>query len=74
MAITNVPRILIPCLDAKMRDAEATNESLALAAGVSQKSVAYSRLGKKIMLTTGLNILEALNTRTFKYSKRGPKS
>jgi hypothetical protein len=66
--------IILVCLDAKMKAAGATNLALAEASGVNSNSIALSRSkGRAMLLSNGLAVYEALNTRKFQYSKRGPK-
>lgn len=69
----NAERTRISGLHEVMIQKQATNIALGEAAGVCNKSVENARLGGVIMLSTAENIIEALNTKVFKYSKRGSK-
>jgi hypothetical protein len=65
---------LIPNLDERMRSKEATNESLAAVSGVSHRTVNRARLQHPIQVSLADWIEEALDTKSFHYSKRGPKT
>lgn len=56
-----------------MIEKQATNFSLGDVAGVAVKSVGNARLGRLVTKATADNIIEALNTKSFSYGKRGPK-
>jgi hypothetical protein len=72
--VHKVEYIDIPNLDQLMRERHATNEALATAAGVSTKTVDRARArGHRIRKYLADCLLETLETRTFRYLKRGPK-
>jgi len=56
-----------------MIEKQASNLSLAFESGISIGSIANARLGKPIKLYSAIVILQTLNTKKFKYQKRGPK-
>jgi len=62
-----------PDLDTRMREAGATNMSLAQAAGVGVATVARLRNGSEVRSDLIEYVCEALATRTFSYQKKGPK-
>ena len=61
----------MPDLDKLMRQARATNESLALASGYDRNTVARARGGARVLASTAENLYQTLNERTFNYKKRG---
>ena len=66
--------VLLPCLDAKMKAACASNEALSVASGVNMRSIALTRsTGRAMYVHNGIAVYQALNTKTFAYQKRGPK-
>ena len=64
----------MPDLDKLMRQAQATNETLAAASGVAQYTVARARGGEKVFAGTAENLYQTLNERTFSYKRRGRAS
>lgn len=58
-------------LDGLMREAKATNESLALAAGYDRNTVARARGGAKVLASTAETLYQTLKERSFNYKKRG---
>jgi len=66
--------VLLPCLDAKMRLAGASNEALSVASGVCMRSIAMTRsVGRAMHVANGVAVYQALNEVVFAYRKRGPK-
>ena len=62
--------MIIPCLDPLMQQAQATNESLANAAGVSRGTVYNARHGRAVFVANGLAILQAIKTVQFAYKSK----
>lgn len=65
------PTTDMPDLDGLMRQAQATNESLALAAGYDRNTVARARGGAKVLASTAETLYQTLKERSFNYKKRG---
>lgn len=63
--------LTMPDLDGLMREAKATNESLALAAGYDRNTVARARGGEKVFANTAETLYQTLKEKTFSYKKRG---
>ena len=63
--------LTMPDLDGLMRQAKATNESLALAAGYDRNTVARARGGEKVFANTAETLYQTLKEKTFNYKKRG---
>ena len=61
----------MPDLDGLMRQAQATNESLALAAGYDRNTVARARGGAKVLASTAEVLYQTLREKSFNYKKRG---
>ena len=63
--------VTTPDLDGLMRQAQATHESLALAAGYDRNTVARARGGAKVLASTAETLYQTLKERSFNYKKRG---
>lgn len=63
--------LTMPDLDGLMRQAKATNESLALAAGYDRNTVARARGGEKVFANTAETLYQTLKEKTFSYKRRG---
>ena len=63
--------LTMPDLDGLMREAKATNESLALAAGYDRNTVARARGGEKVFANTAETLYQTLKEKTFEYKPRG---
>ena len=63
--------LTMPDLDGLMRQAHATNESLALAAGYDRNTVARARGGAKVLASTAEVLYQTLREKSFNYKKRG---
>ena len=61
----------MPDLDKLMRQAQATNETLAAASGFAQYTVARARGGEKVFAGTAEVLYQTLREKTFNYKKRG---
>ena len=61
----------MPDLDGLMRQAHATNESLALAAGYDRNTVARARGGEKVFANTAETLYQTLKEKSFNYKRRG---
>ena len=66
--------LTMPDLDGLMRQAKATNESLALAAGYDRNTVARARGGEKVFANTAETLYQTLKEKTFSYKRRGRAS
>ena len=66
-----LPTTDMPDLDGLMRQAKATNESLALSSGYDRNTVARARGGAKVLASTAENLYQTLKERSFNYKKRG---
>ena len=66
--------LTMPDLDGLMRQAKATNESLALAAGYDRNTVARARGGEKVFANTAETLYQTLIEKTFSYKRRGRAS
>jgi len=66
--------VTLPRLDATMRNCKASNEALALASGVSCKTIGSARTGKAIRYGLAATIEQTLHERSFEYQKRGRKN
>ena len=63
--------LTMPDLDGLMRQAKATNESLALAAGYDRNTVARARGGEKVFANTAETLYQTLKEKTFERKPRG---
>ena len=63
--------LTMPDLDGLMRQAKATNESLALAAGYDRNTVARARGGEKVFANTAETLYQTLKEKTFEHKPRG---
>ena len=66
-----LPTTDMPDLDKLMRQARATNESLALASGYDRNTVARARGGARVLASTAEVLYQTLREKTFNYKKRG---
>ena len=71
LPVRKVRTLTMPDLDGLMRQAKATNESLALAAGYDRNTVARARGGEKVFANTAETLYQTLKEKTFNYKKRG---
>lgn len=63
--------VTTPDLDSLMRQAHATNETLAVAAGFAQNTIARARGGEKVFASTAEVLYQTLREKSFNYKKRG---
>ena len=74
LPVRKVRTLTMPDLDGLMRQAKATNESLALAAGYDRNTVARARGGEKVFANTAETLYQTLKEKTFSYKRRGRAS
>lgn len=70
---TTHPKVILPCLDAKIRAAGATNISLADLSGVSTSTINFGRRVVPIRLNLGIALYDTLRQHTFSRCPQGAK-
>ena len=65
--------VVMPGLTGNIRRAGATNRTLAIAAGVAERTVCNARVGKPVLRALAVAMTQALEIRIFQRDRRGAK-